>query len=496
MRPPAPEARPARARHRAGTGRHVVTDPSAVERTVPAPRAVSGAEATVGLRAAATGTTGRIAPVAVADRNVETTGAVAPVAAADAVRDPSASGRHSAVRSGRRRAASTTPGRRRSVLGRWLPLGVVVAVAAVAAGVYVVDQVTLPEIDEPSLLAVVPPAPEVPAIAVAPAGDTGGTPETTTAEATTAAPATEEAEESEEAAAPPRRGPSRRTGDAPAGLPWHSGVNGGGPEQIAAWEDFRGRPVDVIHGFAARQTWDEVVSAGWIMGYYADFDGLLVISQPFWPEGEGGSLGECAAGAYDDKWADYGRTLVETGRTDAYTRLAWEFNGTWFQWSATDVDAWVSCWRTVVDAVRSTAPDARFEWNMNAHGSQSCDGNAWNCYPGDDYVDVIGIDPYDHYPASTTAADFDEQCNDRHGLCHVIDQARERGKEVGVSEWGVINSEVGDNPLYIEKMYETFLAGADVMAYETYFYSEAHGTVLGGGSNPESSQAYRALWGG
>jgi hypothetical protein len=398
----------------------------------------------------------------------------------------------------RRRAAAARPAPRslRALLApavrRWLPVGVVVAVAVVAAGVYVVDRISVPP--QPSLLAVVPPAPEVEPVVLAPAGgDAAPVPELTSgppAEVAEAEPA-----ETAEPEPAPARGPSRRAGDAPAGLPWHSGVVLGSPDEMAAWEDYRGRPVDVVHAFAARGSWEDMVSAGWIMGYYADFDGLLVISQPFWPEDTGGSLGACADGAYDDQWADYGRTLERNGQGDAYTRLAWEFNGDWFEWSATDVDAWKSCYRQVVQAVRSTAPDARFEWNINAHGSQTCDGDAWKCYPGDEYVDVIGIDPYDHHPASPTAGEFAEQCNDDHGLCTVIDFAREHGKEVGVTEWGVINSGIGDNPVYMEQMFETFSAAADVMAYETYFNAAEYGTTLDGDENPESSAVYRELWG-
>ena len=399
----------------------------------------------------------------------------------------------------RRAAAARPPGRALRALfapaaRRWLPLGVIVAVAAVAAGVYLVDRISVPP--QPSLLAVVPPTPELEPVVLAPAGGDAAPGPALTTGTPTPTPTPEAEPEEAEGEPAPARGPSRRTGDAPAGLAWHSGVVLGSPAERASWEDYRGRRVDVVHAFTARGSWEDVVSAGWIMGYYADFDGLLVISQPFWPEGSGGSLGACADGAYDDRWAEYGRTLVKNGREDAFTRLAWEFNGTWFEWSATDVDDWKSCFRSVVDAVRSTAPEARFEWNFNAHGSQTCDGDAWKCYPGDGYVDVVGIDPYDHHPTSPSAAAFDEQCSDPHGLCTVIDFARDHGKEVGVTEWGVIDSGMGDNPLYMEKMYETFSAASDVMAYETYFNSSEHGTTLDGRDNPESSAVYRELWGG
>ena len=388
---------------------------------------------------------------------------------------------------------------RRGTGRRWLPLGVAVAVAIVGAGVYSVDQVSVPEISEPSLLALIPPTPDVPPVVTAPAGgdgapavDPNAVPVVAAAPVAPPAPVAVAVEEPAPAPAP-----RRSTGGATGGLPWNSGVVVGKPDEVTSWEDYRGRSVDVVHAFTTRDSWENIESASWIMGYYADFPGELVISQPFWPEDSGGSLGECAGGAYDSNWANYGRALVDAGRTDAFTRLAWEFNGDWFEWESTDVEAWKSCFRNVVQAVRSTAPDARFDWNFNAHGSQSSDGDAWLSYPGDEFVDVIGIDAYDHYPASTTAEDFDKQCTDTHGLCTAIDYARGHGKGVGVTEWGVIKSGAGDNPVYIEKMFETFSNAADVMEYETYFNEQEFGNALHApNQNPASSEAYLSLFGG
>lgn len=390
-----------------------------------------------------------------------------------------------------RRAATRAP--RRGIGGRWLPVGVVMAVAIVCGGVYVVDQLTVPaQVAEPDLLSLIPPTPDEPVLLAAPAAvDSAPTSEATVA----AAAPTEEAEESAEPAvtSPTRR---RSGGTAPSGLPWRSGMFVGTPDEVNAFENFRGRPIDVVHGFTERDSWEGIESASWILDFYASSPADIVISQPFWPVGSGGSLQECADGAYGENWANYGRSLSAAGRTDAYTRLAWEFNGDWFEWSATDVDAWKSCFRQVVQAVRSTAPDARFEWNMNAHGSSTSNGDAWLSYPGDDVVDVVGIDPYDHFPVSRTSQEFDAQCTGREGLCTVIDFARERGKGVGVSEWGVINTGMGDNPVYIEKMYETFAEAADVMEYETYFNEDSVEGDLDGDNNPLSAETYRRLWGG
>lgn len=286
-------------------------------------------------------------------------------------------------------------------------------------------------------------------------------------------------------------------------LPWPSGITVGTPSQVTAWETFRGSKVGAIHAFAARSNWGEVESAGWVMGYYKNSPELLVISQPFWPEGAGGSMGACAGGSYDANWKRYGTMLQNSGRKDkTVTRLAWEFNGDWFQWSARNPDQWKSCWQKVVTAVRSTAPGAKFEWAMNAHGSQTCGGDAWKCYPGNEFVDLVGIDPYDHYPASPTATKFDEQCNDTEGLCTVIKFARQQGKKVGVGEWGVAKLPSqgggggGDNPVYIEKMYETFYQGRDVMGYESYFNEANYGNALvNPRQNPRSADRYVALFG-
>lgn len=379
----------------------------------------------------------------------------------------------------------------------WWPVGAVALVLVVGASVFAVDRTGRLDNLDPPLLAATPPVDPTPS-AVAPA-DLAGAPSNEQASPTAGGPTSTATGEPTKKKAPAagRVAPGPATPAARGGLPWRSGLVVGTPSEVAEWEAYRGRPVDVVHGFTERGSWEGIESADWILGFYAKSPVAIVISQPFWPEGSGGSLGACASGAYDANWARYGKALTAAGRTDAYTRLAWEFNGDWFEWSATDVTAWKQCYRKVVQAVRSTAPGARFEWNINAHGSKTSGGSAWNSYPGNDVVDVVGIDPYDHYPASPTASAFDAQCNGSEGLCSVIAFARKNAKLVGVTEWGVIGGAGGgDNPLYIEKMFATFMAAKDVMGYETYFNEENYGNALvGPRQNPASADRYRALFG-
>jgi beta-mannanase len=140
---------------------------------------------------------------------------------------------------------------------------------------------------------------------------------------------------------------------------------------------------------------------------------------------------------------------------------------------------------------------------MTAHRDRIPDGSAgvWDVYPGDSYVDVVSIDAYDFFPASVTQKIWDTQCNFQSGLCSVIKFAREHRKPFAVPEWGLVRSSGGggDNPFFIQKMYEVFAANADILAYEAYYNnaepdnvrSSLYEPVL----NPDSGKRYRELFG-
>ncbi|OAA25637.1 Glycosyl hydrolase family 26 [Frankia sp. EI5c] len=284
-----------------------------------------------------------------------------------------------------------------------------------------------------------------------------------------------------------------------------SGVYANNLTTVRNWEALRGSPVDVVVTFADRGSW-ETITHPWVGGSaekFSTFNGTWVISQPFYPTGQG-SLSACASGAYNSHWAEFGRWLVSKGRPATIIRLAWEFNGNWFDWSMRgNASGYASCFRQVVSAVRSTDPQARFDWTVNAHST-----SPWDAYPGDAYVDIIGIDSYDQWPASTTEAKFDEQCNQAVGLCGIIRFARQHGKQFSVPEWGLVgrsDTEAGragqaggDNPVYIKKMYETFRANADVLAYEAYFNDaragNVHSSLMNPNENPNGAATYASLW--
>ncbi|WP_437972050.1 glycosyl hydrolase [Sorangium sp. So ce260] len=299
--------------------------------------------------------------------------------------------------------------------------------------------------------------------------------------------------------------PGAQPGGALSGLPWPSGTNAQDLDRIAAWASYRGRPADVALVITDYTSWPGITQPDGVLEGLAGFTGKLVIALPFWPNGVGGSLAACARGEYDDHWRTLGATLVAHDRARSIIRLAWQFNGNDVAWSASDPVAWVSCYRHVVTAVREAAPEALFDWSRSAHGTQNpASGDASEAYPGDEYVDVIGIDTFDMTPSSPDEAAWTQQCNGPDGLCAVIEFARAHGKRVGVGQWAVVTCNGfgdagGDNPFFIQKMHDTFAASADVMAYETYyndpnageFCTSLHEPV----EAPEASALYQKLWG-
>jgi len=304
-----------------------------------------------------------------------------------------------------------------------------------------------------------------------------------------------------------------------SGLPWKSGSHVANElDKHLAFGNWRGRANDVINVFTDRSSWASITQPGWTIDNMKGFAGQLVISQPLWPEGKGDSA-PCASGAYDEYWKAFGRWLVQKNRGDSIVRLGWEGNGDYMYWSVTDADLvnanWKACWRRCAQAIRSAAPSVLLEWTINGHGSSTYGGHHPydvyahpNVYPGDDVVDVIGIDSYDQYP-SVRKAGWEAHCSAGNaGVCNAIAFARQHGKKVAVGEWGIAVRDTvnggGDDTEYVQRMFDTFVANQDILAYEGYYnaplsiepYNLGSGICPETGSvdGPEASALYRRLW--
>nr|MDT0664461.1 glycosyl hydrolase [Micromonospora sp. DSM 115978] len=256
------------------------------------------------------------------------------------------------------------------------------------------------------------------------------------------------------------------------------------PEDVDEFCRRRGSPCDVSLVYVGRNDWPAVTRPTYLFDTFRNWPGRLAIAVPPYPERSGNSLPVCASGAYDAHWRAFGQTLNDYGRQNSIIHLAWEANGNWFEWSATNPTAYVNCWRRIADAINSTAnPDPTLAWIINAHYSQNPPShNPLDIYPGDAWVDVVGLDAYDHYPASRTRAEFNQQANTMGGINWLYNFARARGKMFAVGEWGVVSGSNGggDNPNYIDWMYEWFVDHQEFLLFENYFTNCDPGNV---GSN-------------
>jgi hypothetical protein len=265
------------------------------------------------------------------------------------------------------------------------------------------------------------------------------------------------------------------------GATGRSGVNGDPVLDRASIEAFgawRGRPCSVAHTYTERSNWEKMTrGSGWVFDNFAGFPGLLVISQGLVPEGHQADLPACASGAHDDDWRAFGALMVETNRAASVVRLGWEFNGTFMPWFASDPKLWKACYRHAALAIRAANPKVILDWTVNSHATPTsvCGGAATGCYPGDDVVDIIGIDNYDMSPSAKSAEDFKRIADGPEGLNRIFAFAKRHHKKFSVGEWGVapgseLNS-TGENPEFIRWMHSWFAAHASDIAYEAYFNS-------------------------
>jgi hypothetical protein len=290
-----------------------------------------------------------------------------------------------------------------------------------------------------------------------------------------------------------------------SGLAWNSGVYVPGSKESnqKAFGDWRGAQPDVVVDWAPRANWNDVVNPTWLYDAWRGTKMTKVFGVAMIPEDGSGSIGACASGAYDDKWRQFGSNIAKAGLADTtIIRLGWEFNGDWYAWKASDPAAWAKCWQKVHTAAESTAPGLRWDWSVNRGKGQSVE-DPTRAYPGDAYVDIIGVDSYDGWPAAKDEAGWAQHYSGAFGLKFWKDFAISHGKALSVPEWGVYpgtawaGNNGGDNPFYIEKMNAFFKEAAPVLAYEAYFNEDAGyyaGSLFGPTQNPKAAARYAQLW--
>jgi beta-mannanase len=131
------------------------------------------------------------------------------------------------------------------------------------------------------------------------------------------------------------------------------------------------------------------------------------------------SLPDIAGGVYDGYLTSFGQQIAAYGHPVMVT-FAHEMNGPWYPWGLGGQDnvtpaQWVAAWDHIVTVVSGAAPGL-VDWvwapNADSHGA----GSITPYWPGDQYVDTVGIDGYMRSDSATFQWEFGQTIAQVHAL--------------------------------------------------------------------------------
>jgi hypothetical protein len=187
----------------------------------------------------------------------------------------------------------------------------------------------------------------------------------------------------------------------------------------------------------------------------------LLLSYRPWPTSLGQQLATMASGAYDDFYTAEAVVMRDRGynANNLILRPMWEFNGAFYPHSigggangANAVPNFIAGWRRMVNRFREIIPGLQFDWcPLRLTGTPEFVESA---YPGDDYVDYIGMDAYNWRSSTddlalrwTRLVQGGSTAGATVGLQWHKDFALEHQKPMTFAEWGVTRRRIGNDPI-------------------------------------------------
>lgn len=254
--------------------------------------------------------------------------------------------------------------------------------------------------------------------------------------------------------------------------------------QYESFSNWLGRDVQYRVVFLGKRTWSDIanpfflhVTKKWVNSRPGRTE---VISVPMLPDSESGSFGVINSGARDHHFRALAEAIKSAGVADrVIVRLGWEGNGDWYKWSFQKKPAaYRNAFRRIVQTMRKTAPELRFEFNISNLATRGADGAKWTeGYPGNDVVDVISMDIYDHWNT------WDRMVNGDAGLAEMRAFAIKNNKPEAFAEWScsTLKAGNGDSPAFISNMAAWMRARPGGVLYQAYWNSPsgAKGTIHG-----------------
>jgi hypothetical protein len=203
-------------------------------------------------------------------------------------------------------------------------------------------------------------------------------------------------------------------------------------------------------------------------------------------------------------------------------------NGDWYVWSIIVPTGdsgktireekqanFAAAFRHFVTALRAIdGTDFKFCWNPSTSWDTGHQALLARAYPGDEYVDYIAFDQYDHwftvyrdtagYHTSTDEAfrrgvqqnAWNTMVNQGAGMNWFAQFADQHNKPLAIAEWGLwleANVDGGDNPYFIEQMYNWI--NANNVAWHVYFmFGDVSHSLYDTVKYPLASKRFQELW--
>ncbi len=274
----------------------------------------------------------------------------------------------------------------------------------------------------------------------------------------------------------------------------------GGPSAHSTYEEWLGAPIPYALDFMPGSNWTQQEGESWALGPWSSWvkarpgNTFVYTVQMVLSDGSN-TLASCAAGTDNAHWKALATNLVAAGLGSSVLRLGHEFNGNWYAWNAVGrASTYIGCFQQMVTTMRAVSGShLSFNWNPSAGPLQMA---AETAYPGDAYVDSVGLDIYDvvygtfGQPKSGPAdagpdggdllTDAERQkgwtflTTGDHNLYYWRDFAKAHGKPLSIPEWGTWNeagSEPGggDDPVYVQGMHDFIADPANDVLFASYF---------------------------
>lgn len=285
-----------------------------------------------------------------------------------------------------------------------------------------------------------------------------------------------------------------------SGMPWSDGgFFEHDATQAAAFQTWRGRHVDNIEVFPARENWANMLNNWWASSVPSTFQPAkddFIVSLPLWTN-------DGAAGT-DQNWKDLA-TKIAAVDSNALVRLGWEFNCCFSV--EKNAATWTAQWQRAAALMKGAAPGLKMVWNPNEGASSGgALADPTTAYPtGSVKPDIIAIDAYDWYNPYTNDANANTHYSKTYGWDYWYNFARAHNATFGLAEFSVYSGSTasgGDNPKYFDYVYH-WLADRNLAVpgsirfvsvfndSESYCQCNLYPTT----PNPKAGAEYKALLG-